>query len=194
MATLTEALEEAMASAPVDRVMLDTIEIVHPAFLTPNLTRTSARLVRDNFPLRAKLEATAPVDPGAVVRFEPLMFGMALPKSSTTELPYIEVTIANVDNVLTGWTDLAARDKRKTTIIYRPFLFYPATDLIDGDVRVAGASDAAARECEMDPPIKMTIADISLDRQRVMFKARPLDYINIKFPREVYTKARFPAL
>lgn len=195
MATLSEAMEEAMASAPTDRIMIDTVEIIHPGFVAQDgVTRTSARLVKDNFPLRAKLEASADIDAGQVVRFEPLMFSMLLPKSTSNELPFIDVAIDNVDNVLTYWTDLAARDHRKTTLIYRPYLFYPDSDLIDGDVRVAGVSNALARTPEMDPPVRMTISDITLTRSRVTFKARPLDYINMKFPKELYTKARFPAL
>lgn len=52
--TLSQAIKEAYASAPVSTIIYNTIELRHPAFSTP------VRLVRDYANLTATLEATAP--------------------------------------------------------------------------------------------------------------------------------------
>ncbi len=195
MATFTQAYAEALASAPVTRIIVDTLEVFHPLFVTRSGGLTAARFVRDNFPFRGKIEATATVEADVVARFEPLMFNFALPPSSADELPMISVQIDNVSNILSRWVDLAARDSRGVKVTYRPYLFYPETDLIQADeVRIAGTSVGAARYCEMSPPLRMSVSGIQLDRKLVSFSARPLDLINRKFPSQVYIKSRFPTL
>jgi len=196
MATLTQAMEEALASAPVDRILIETIELTHPSFTTETGALTGARIVKDNFPFRGKIETNATVDPGAVVRYEPLMFTFSPPSSTSGELPFIAVSIDNVDNVLSAWADAAARDPRPVRVIYRPYLFYPESDMIDAGVRVAGPNNTPSniRTSEWDPPIRMTVSNIVLERAQVSFQARPIDFINNRFPSELVTKARFPAI
>lgn len=195
MATFAEAQAEAMASAPLDRVWFDTMEIYHPSFLSPDgNTPVAARFVKQYFPCRAKIEAGYAIDGGEVVRFEPLMFTWTWPNASSGELPTINIAMDNVDNVMTKWADLAGRSPDETRVIYRPYLFYPSTDLIDGDVRVCGVSDAAARSPGMDPVLRMTVSNIELSASSFSFTATPIDLVNVKFPREVATKARFPTL
>jgi hypothetical protein len=194
MSTFTEAYNEALASAPADRILINTIEVYHPSFVTPANTPTGARFVRDNFPFRGKLEATASVEADAVVRFEPLMFDFTRPGSSGNELPYIQISIDNTSNILTRWADLAGRDPNPTRVIYRPYLFYPESDLTDGDVRVGGVDNNNVRYPDLNPPVRMTVSNIVLERQKLTFNARPVDMINKKFPGEVFLKSRFPAM
>lgn len=61
--TLTEAIQEAAAIAPIGRQILRAFELYHPALAEP------IRFVDDVEPLEATLEATAPRDAGDLVEF-----------------------------------------------------------------------------------------------------------------------------
>ena len=82
MATIEEAVKEAYASAPVDIVVLDTLEIWHRTFTAP------VRVVR--WPMESwkptefnlLLEANAPRNPGATVTFLGVPFEITLPEKS----------------------------------------------------------------------------------------------------------------
>lgn len=48
--SLEKALKEAYASAPQDRVVFDTLELRHPAFVDEHGERTAVRVVLATFP------------------------------------------------------------------------------------------------------------------------------------------------
>ena len=72
--SLKDAIREAYASAPSKEIDLLTIELNHPAFTQP------LRVVRDNETLTARLEDTAPENPGETVDFLPYAFDLELPE------------------------------------------------------------------------------------------------------------------
>lgn len=168
--TLADALKEAYASAPVDEVILHTLELRHPSFTTP------IRVVRDHQELTATLEADAPEDPSTAVTFSPFAFDFILPEVAKSSTPEIEIRIDNVTGELVPYLDAAAQSGDLIEVTYRPYL----------------ASDLTAPQ--MDPPLTLVIRHISADVFGVRARAGFADLANRKFPAEIYDAERFPGL
>ena len=90
---LSQAIKEAYAAAPSDVVILHTLELRHPAFEDDAELPTAIRVVRDHADLTARLEASAPLDAGAMVTFVALAFDLSLPPVDTAPVPEIAVTL-----------------------------------------------------------------------------------------------------
>lgn len=169
--TLSEAIKEAYASAPDNVVILHTLELLHPAFTTP------IRVVRDYADLTAKLEATAPQNPGAYVTFVGYAFDLVLPPmSEQTALPQIMVSIDNVDREIVANIEAAMQTTEIITIIYRPYL---STDLTGP---------------QMIPPLEFQVQSIMADVFKVQATCSFGDPGNRAFPNEDFTLQRFPGL
>lgn len=169
--SLSAALAEAYASAPVDQVVLHTIEIHHPAFTVP------VRVVRDRVSLSARLEASAPVDAGAVVEFTPYAFDLTPPEQTTTGSPQCVLEIDNVSREILVQIRLALRETSPIQVIYRAYL-----------------DDAALDGPENDPPLRMELQQVSATPLRIRAVAGFPDLLNKSFPRLVYDVSRFPGL
>jgi hypothetical protein len=174
--TLSAALAEAYASVPSDVVILDTLELRHPAFLDDHENPIAIRLVRDHQDLIAKLEASAPLNAGEYVTFIAMGFNLELLPVSTAPVPEITVTIDNVSRELIAHLDAAVESAEKITITYRPFL----SDDLSGP--------------QMDPPMTLTLSEVEADVSRVIGRARTLDIGNKRFPATNYTARCFPGL
>ncbi len=173
---LSQAISEAYAAAPSDVVILHTLELRHPAFVDDDGNPTAIRVVRDHQDLYARLEASAPLDPGAWVRFVALGFELELPPVDVAPVPEITVTLDNVSREIVRHLDAAATSQDQIEVTYRPYL---STD---------------PEGPQMDPPITLVLAEVEGDAFRVTGRARMLDVGNKAFPAEVYTAARFPGL
>ncbi|GAB4387211.1 DUF1833 family protein [Albidovulum sp.] len=173
---LSAALAEAYAAAPADLVVLHTLELRHPAFVDDEGLPTAIRVVRDHVDLWARLEAGAPLDGGALVRFVAMGFELELPPVDTAPVPEITVTLDNVSREIVRHLDAAATSQDKIEVAYRPYL---STDL-EGP--------------QMDPPITLVLTEVEADVFRVTGRARMLDIGNKAFPAETYTASRFPGL
>ncbi len=101
--SLSDALAEAYASAPAQEVILHTLEIRHPSFITP------IRVVRDHRDLTARLEASAPVDPGGEVTFIGFAFDFVLPELGKSKSPEIEIVLDGASGEIVSYLDAAAR-------------------------------------------------------------------------------------
>ena len=77
---LSQALKEAYASAPSEVVILHTLELRHPSFLDEDGQHVAVKVVRDNQDLTARLEETAPLNPGEMVTFIAMGFDLELLK------------------------------------------------------------------------------------------------------------------
>ena len=88
--TLSAAIREAYASAPVDLIVYHTLEIWHPGFSDP------IRVVRDRVALDARLEPGAPRNAGEIVTFAPFAFEIEPPDQTATGAPQCRVEIDNV--------------------------------------------------------------------------------------------------
>ena len=168
-ATLSEALKEAYASAPNDVVIISTLEIRHPAFTAP------IRVVSDYVPVTAKLEASAPIDAGDMVTFQPFAFELSLPEMTDKGVPELGLRIDNVSREILEHIELAMPLPDKLEITYRAYL---SNDLTSGP--------------HNDPPLHLTIISVEADAMSVTAKASVVDFINKKFPNQEYDETRFP--
>lgn len=168
--SLSAALAEAYASAPSDEVIYHTLEFRHAAFSTP------IRVVRDNADLTARLEATAPVDPAAMVTFVGFAFNLERPEVSSAGIPQCTIEIDNVSREILANIELAMTGIEPIVVTYREYL---ASDL-EGP--------------QNDPPITLELTSISADVFRVKATASFSNIGNKRFPREEYTTERFPGL
>lgn len=164
-ATLSDAIQEAYASAPCDVVILHTIQLDHPSFDRP------VRVVRDHQNLTAFLEN------GDEVEFIALPFDFTLPpESETGGVPEIMVSVDNVSRILTPYLDMAVQTLTPVTMTYRPYL---STDLTTP---------------HMDPPLTLTLKNITVTPLRVTARATFSDLANRRFPGEDYSSINFPGL
>ena len=168
--TLSQAIKEAYASAPNTSVAYHTLEIYHPSFTTP------IRVVRDFVDLSARLESTAPRDANTYVTFVGYAFDIVLPEVSSTGVPSLQITIDNVARDLMANLELAVTTSTPITVIYRMFL---STDLTGP---------------QNNPPMALTIINISADVFKITATATFGDLVNKKFPKVNYTLETFPGL
>lgn len=170
MATITDALAEAYASAHPAVVVLHTLELWHPSWAAP------IRLVADFANLTATLEAAAPVNPGAAVVFTACPFRFALPQVGEGRQE-LNVQIDNVSAELMPLIESA--DLTSTTPIrayYRPYL----------------STDTTAPQ--MSPVLVLDVIRLSVDAMQVTAICAHADYLNHRFPRSIYTIETFPGI
>ena len=151
---LTDAIAEAYASAPSDIVILHTLELRHPAFVDENGQPSAIRVVRDNADLRATLEASAPLNGGEEVLFKSFAFEISLPETNDRSSPEAIVTIDNVSREIVHNIELAVVSQEVIKVSYRPYL---STDLSTP---------------QYDPPLHLTLTDITADVFQVSGKAQ----------------------
>lgn len=168
--TLSQAIREAYASAPNNSVAYHTLEIYHPSFTTP------IRVVRDFVDLSAKLESTAPRDASTYVTFVGYAFDIVPPEVSTSGVPNLQITIDNVSRDIMANLEAAITTNTPITVIYRMFL---STDLTAP---------------QNNPPMALTIINISADVFKITATATFGDLVNKKFPSQMYTIETFPGL
>ena len=168
--TLSAALKEAYASAPTDEIIYPTLEIWHQNFTTP------IRVVNAVKNIRATLESTAPRNPGESVTFTAFAFSFKKPDVSADGSPTLTIEIDNVSRQILTELQPAAVSSGEITVIYREYLL----------------SDLSAPQ--NDPPIVLTITNISATVTRVTATATLGNYNNRKFPGLVYDAQKFPGL
>jgi hypothetical protein len=168
--TLSQALKEAYASAPVNVVIYHTLELWHPAFSAP------IRVVRDHAALTATLEATAPRDPGAAVLFAAFAFNFTKPEVSPNGVPQVTIEIDNVDRVIVANIEAAMGTTDLVQVIYREFL----------------SSDLTAPQ--NDPPLVLTVMSVTADVFKVTATAGFPDLANRRFPTLEYDAQTFAGL
>lgn len=169
--TLSEAIKEAYASAPSDVVIINTLEIRHPAFTAP------IRVVSDYVPVTARLETNAPLNGDEMVEFTPFAFELTLPEITDRGVPELSLKIDNVSREIIQNIELAMGLPDKLELTYRAFL---SNDLSGGP--------------HNDPPLHLTITSIEADAHAVQARASIADFVNKKFPSKEYDERRFPGL
>lgn len=176
MATLSEALKEAYASAPDDTIY-HTLELRHPDFLDESGDVVAIRVVRDFDSLSATLEADAPMNPGETVAFEPLMFDFALPNEVEGNAePEITITLDNATRLLMPYLDIAVQSGSPVEVTYRPYL---ASDLT---------------EPHMNPPLNLVFVSFEASVTTVTGRATFGDFANKSFPASLYDDSNWPSL
>lgn len=168
--TLSQAIKEAYASAPTNSVILHTLEFRHPSFTTP------LRVVNDHADLSACLESDAPVNAGQYVTFSRYAFSFSMPEVGVSGLPEITVSIDLVSRDILGYLDSAAQSSENIQLTYRPYL----------------SNDLSAPQ--MTPPITLTVIGVECDVFQARCKASYGDFVNRRWPFQVYDTDRFPGL
>lgn len=163
--TLSEALKEAYASAPISEIIYHTIEINHADFTVP------IRVVRDTVELTAYLE-----DGTTQATFTAFAFDVIPPDVQTTQMPMCKIEIDNVSRDILAEIEKAIGSPDLITITYRQYL----------------SSDLTGPQ--NDPPLTLTVFDISANVFRISATCGYGDFLNKRFPNEEYTAERFPGL
>lgn len=169
---LSEAIKEAYASAPTDKVILHTLEIWHPNFTQP------IYVVRDLADLTATIEATAARNAGQPVTFVAFGFNIVPPEVDMSGVPQCVIEIDNVSREILANIEATMGSTTTITVIYRAYL--------------SGAGAAVGPE--NDPPLELTIHSITADPFKVRATAGFGSLANLKFPRQEYSAEVFPGL
>jgi hypothetical protein len=169
--SLSEAEAEAAAIAPIHRVALDALEFWHPAFTAP------ARVVNDNAPLTATLEADAPRDAGEAVTFQAVAVSVIWPsETDDAAAPRLQLQVDGVSAILIDQLELAVDTLDPVILIARRYM----SDDLSGPARL--------------PVLTLELTDVRVTETRVTATCLAGDPANTRFPSRAYTRARYPGL
>lgn len=181
----SEALEEAYASNPSEEIILHTLEFRHPSFVEDGVP-TAVRVVMDPgvlleegdpdiYGLELTLEAEAPMNPGAIVKFVSCMFDFSLPGQPNGTLPEVEVSLDNVTREISAYLDAAVGERAPLELSYREYL---ASDPTQPQFIIHGLSLSRVRS----------------NIFRVVGTASFVDLLNRSFPNKLYRPSEFRGL
>jgi hypothetical protein len=174
--SFSEAAAEAYAIAPVDRVMVDTIELLHSSFIGDDGYPDSVRVACNTEDLLATIEDGAPMHAGQEVTFIGLPVVPKLPEEGENgQDPVFEFFIDNVSEMVSRQLDLAVETLEPIIVIYREY----ASDDTSGPTHL--------------PTLKLELRKVDVDDTRVTATAAFADSVNRKFPGSVYDE-RYPGL
>lgn len=169
--TYSEAWAEAVTIAPIDKVILMTIELTHPLFDEP------ARAVIDRVDFRATLEYDAPNNPGEEVLFIASPVEVTLPDENLDpSAPSITISVGDVGHVVSPYLELASSSLIPAEIILREYVSSDPS----GPARV--------------PVIRMTVTGATVTESGVTIQASYVDPANRGFPARSYTSKEYPGL
>lgn len=183
MTTIAPALVEAYAYA-TDDVEIATVELRHPSIVSdiggPGQIRLASAFVpADQLQaapyFRARLEADAPLDPGAVVEFIRCPIRIERPERSTSGVPQVQFVVPNVDARIGEALIAVARTEVPVALTIRVFTLGSA---LGGEPEVLGGFE---------------LVDPVIDQLSVSVRAQGPDVVNIQFHRQSYDQ-RFPLL
>lgn len=175
--TISEALAEAMAIAPDDEIVIDTLEIRHPSFIDENGNPDSIWITTNEVEIVAPVEDDAPVKGGEMITFRSFAFSFALGRIEPGSGAEIEIRVDNVDRRIIEALDRAVMEPTKIIMCYRPFL---SSDLEGGP--------------QMIPPPSYVLSQCSVDSFTCIGRARVAIDLAGPFPRYVYTATEYPGL
>jgi len=170
-----DAIKEAYASCPVDIIILPTLELRNPSFQDDEGNPTAARIVYDQADLTALLESDALLHANQQVLFQKCAFEFSIPESSD-RLPELQLSIDGVTRELSAYLELAVSYRAPIDITYREFLH---SNPLSGPHYVLNG---------------LTLRRVTSNIFRVAGSASFFDFANMCFPKEVYTRAKFPGL
>lgn len=171
------AYAEAIATAPIDRVMLACYELRHSAFLDEFGAAYAPRIVNDHADFTATLEATAPLNPSTAVLFKALPVEVSGPdESDSGQTPAITIAIDGVSQLLVQQLDYALASLEPVQLTERIY-----------------ASDDPSGPAVM-PVLTMVLRDVQVTDTRVTAKAVFFDASNRGFPRQEFTPLLYPGI
>lgn len=169
--TLTEALQEAAAIAPIGRAMLLCYELWHPTLAEP------IRFVDDNAPLFATLEATAPRNASEEVEFLACPVSMQRPTESDSEAsPTVSLSRPDVSGLLKGALDAARGSLVPWNLIERIF-----------------ASDDLSTPAKL-PPMSFELTSAEISGAAAKITAMMDDDAQVAIPKITFRREAYPGL
>lgn len=162
---LSAAQKEAYASAPVESVLLDTIELSHPDFTQPI------------YVVLGYEDYTALLEDGVTeVTFQAFAFAINLPEmSESSAAPEFTLRVDGVTREVLREIDAAAESSEKVSVTYRTYL----------------AADPSGPQ---NTPLPLDLVYIRADVFSIEMRAAMGNLANWGFPTEDYTAPRFPGL
>jgi hypothetical protein len=164
MATWEEAIKSAYASCPSDLVYIDTLTLEHVNFAGP------IYLVDQLKDMELGLET------GGTATFRACSFRISLPKVSDEGYTSMDIAMDNTSREILQTLRLVRGSNSRIKVTYRPYI----------------STDTSTPQ--MDPPLELSLSDISINAKEITAKADFRDLINRKHPYVLYTRARFPGL
>ena len=162
--TLADALKEAYALAPAGQNHIHTMQITHPSM------SESLFIFQGYFHKQLKLET------GVWRKFRASAFDFTLPATDDGGLQELNIVIDNANNRVSDFCETAMNFPAPVEILYRPYL---PSDL---------------ETPLMNPPLRLFLLDVTVSEAQVAGRAVPVDFLNLRFPTELYNSARFPQL
>jgi hypothetical protein len=185
--TLSDALEEAYASADPDVPIIPTISIYFDGLVDDDDNPADVFLFDGMNPTRinddgsrefdAALEVTAPRRPGARVTFSAVPFSISIPDTTTDPLPRATLSIDNVSRDTIDLLVQAAQSGKAIYVTYREYL-------------VGGENGGP----ENDPPLVFNLVEVTASGVSVSGKLLTLTIGSRRFPWQSYSALRFPTL
>jgi hypothetical protein len=161
----SEALKEVAALANQGAVMLDALSITHGG--------NAIYIVNDRNPLEARDENNVPQS------FAASNFALKPPESSASGTQFLNITIPNIDRQATDFMDQVPIDSSSPVVITHY-------------IYLAGEPDT--QQPQNDPVTVLHLTDIQIDVFAMSGRASFQSISNKKYPSELYTLERFPAL
>lgn len=184
MVDFSAALEEAYASAPADEYIIETLELIHAAFVDDDNMPDSIRVCFDGQQHMLKLEDSAPLHAGQTVLFEPLALEVTLPEQKEGTLGEMKLVFDGVPKEYLEKLDSAVGLRSSAKLIYREWV--AIHDKETGTYLANGAPDFVLGE--------MTIKKIRAAQTAIEATATFVDLLNRGFPRRKFTREQFPGL
>ena len=174
---ISEAYAEAMASAPITRVMLACYELNHSLFIDTAGNLEAIRFVNDYVPLLAQLEAGAYLNANTYVVFESLPVTVnGLKEGDSGETQMVSISIDGVSGEIAKQLNYAIGSTEPVYLTERIY----ASDDLTGPARL--------------PVLRMILRNVQVTETTVSADATFFDAANNTFPRTEYTTAEYPGL
>lgn len=169
--TLSEALLEAAAVAPLYRAMLFCYELYHPSMDGP------FRFVDNKENFIAKLEASAPRNPGEEVTFFALPLTAVRPEESdSASTPEVSISADNVGSALT----YALRNGRGSLVPWEIIERLYASDVNNTPAKL--------------PVLRYELSSADISATQAQIKASYGDPVNMSVPRLTFKREEYPGL
>jgi len=165
---LEDAIKEAFAIAPSNKVIINTLEIRQGDDSNAVQEPIYIAQVRRSF--------TAKDENGNDITFEPSGFQFSLPPSTEEGFQSLNVAIDNIGRRVSDYINTAKSEEEPVKLIYRPYM----------------SNDLSGPQ--MNPPLVLWLKDVKVNQFQVTGRATFMDVVNKKFPLELYTRERFPTL
>lgn len=162
--SLSDAIKEAYATAKADIAVIETLELRHPAIASPL------------YLVKALTNMELGLETGETVVFEATGFRISLPTTGDGGSQELSIAVDNVERRPVDFIELALTMQYPVEVVYRPYL----------------SNDLSAPQ--WDPPLTLYLTDVNVTAYEISGRATFTEIVNRPWPREYYTRTRFPGL